>query len=108
MFYNATFRYKKSEQPTRDANGFLTDSQTASEYVAGTLCQAERNAPAKHIIGTDGQEFVYTYEVFLPRNYGGVLAIGDTMELTIDNTHVVELPIVGIDVTDRKTLVVWL
>ena len=107
MFYNAAFRYKKSAQPTRDANGFLTDSQQ-NEYVDGVLCQAERNAPAKHIIGTDGQEFVYTYEVFLPRNYGEVLAIGDTMELTIDETHVVELPIVGIDITDRKTLVVWL
>lgn len=107
MFYNATFRYKKSAQPTRDANGLLTDSQP-SEYVDGALCQAERNAPAKHLIGTDGQEFVYSYEVFLPREYGEVLAIGDTMELTIDNTHVVEMPIVGIDVTDRKTLVVWL
>lgn len=107
MFYNATFRYKKSAQPTRDANGFLTDSQP-SEYVDGALCQAERNAPAKHLIGTDGQKFVYSYEVFLPREYGEVLAIGDTMELTIDKTHIVELPIVGIDVTDRKTLVVWL
>lgn len=107
MFYNATFRYKKSAQPTRDANGFLTDSQP-SEYVDGALCQAERNAPAKHLIGTDGQEFVYSYEVFLPREYGEVLAIGDTMELTIDKTHIVELPIVGIDVTDRKTLVIWL
>ena len=107
MFYNATFRYKKSAQPTRDANGFLTDSPSG-EYVDGVFCQAERNVPAKHFIGTDGQEFVYTYEVFLPRNYGEVLAIGDTLELTIDNTHTVELPIVGIDVTDRKTLVVWL
>ena len=53
MFYNATFRYKKSAQPTRDANGFLTDSPSG-EYVDGVFCQAERNVPAKHFIGTDG------------------------------------------------------
>lgn len=107
MFYNATFRYRKSAQPTRDANGFLTDSP-AGEFVDGALCQAERVVPAKHLIGTDGQEFVYSYEVFMPRSYSGTLEIGDMIELTFDTGHVVTSPIVGIDITDKKTLVVWL
>ncbi|MBQ6070013.1 MAG: hypothetical protein IJK84_10970 [Bacteroidales bacterium] len=107
MFYNATFRYKKSAQPARDANGFLTDSP-ASEYVDGALCQAERVVPARHLIGTDGQEFAYSYEVFMPRNYSSVLEIGDTLELTFDTGHTATAPIVGIDITNKKTLVVWL
>lgn len=107
MFYNATFRYKKSAQPTRDANGFLTDSP-ASEYVDGALCQAERVVPARHLIGTDGQEFAYSYEVFMPRNYSSVLEIGDTLELAFDTGHTATAPIVGLDITNKKTLVVWL
>jgi len=51
---------------------------------------------------------VYSYEVFLPLYYERVLEIGDTLELTINGTHTVALPIVGIDVTDRHALVVWL
>ena len=70
--------------------------------------QAERVVPARHLIGTDGQEFAYSYEVFMPRNYSSVLEIGDTLELTFDTGHTATAPIVGIDITNKKTLVVWL
>lgn len=107
MFYNATFRYRKSVQPERDSNGFLTDSQE-DDFVSGTLCQVEQSDKAKHIIGTDGQEFACSYEVYLPTNYGTLLEVGDTMEVRLTNGTIIEKPILGTDVTDKKKLAVWL
>lgn len=106
MRWNAQFRYSKSESTKRDENGFLTTAGS-DRFVTGSLCQVERNAPAKHFIGTDGQEFTYTYEVFMQKEYGTTLAIGDTLELTLIDGTVIVKPIVGIDNTDNKTLAVW-
>lgn len=107
MRWNATFQYQKSSSVTRDANGFLVDS-TPSGLVPGTICQVERNAPAQHRIGTDGQEFVYDYELFTIPKYGNVLEIGDTMEVRFNDGTTFTKKILGIDITDKKVLAVWL
>lgn len=107
MRWNATFRYRKNPTQRRDANGFLIDA-SASPFVDGSLCQVERNAPAKHFVGTDGQEFVYDYNVYLPKEFCAVVGIGDVLEITLDDGTVIEKSIIGVDITDKKTCAVWL
>ncbi|MBR3830982.1 MAG: hypothetical protein IKJ52_06995 [Muribaculaceae bacterium] len=106
MKWNASFLYQKSSSTNRDENGFLFQSGN-EEFCVGGLCQVERNAPAKHIIGTDGQEFVYDYVVYTSVSYKNVLEIGDTLEIRFHNGNIVNKKIIGIDTTDRKVLAIW-
>ena len=106
MRWNATFRYRKAATPARNADGFLTEP-TASEYVYGDYCQCERSAPAQHKIGTDGQEFDYSYTIYIIPKYGAVLAVGDTIEVRLNDGTTFEKNILGTDITDRKILAVW-
>jgi len=107
MRWNATFRYQKASAPTRDENGFLTAASPAS-FVPGTICQVERSAPAQHRIGTDGNEFVYDYTLYTIPKYGSVLAIGDNIEVRFNDGNTFAKTILGIDITDKKVLAVWL
>lgn len=106
MGWNASFLYKKSSKSERDQNGFLISSEDG-DFIIGTLCQAERNAPAKHIIGSDGQEFVYDYVVYTSTDYSDKLEIGDILEIRFYNGNIVRKKIIGIDTTDRKVLAIW-
>lgn len=106
MRWNATFRYRKAATPTRNANGFLIES-TPSSYVVGTICQVERSAPAQHKIGTDGQEFDYTYTIYTIPKYGSLLTVGDTIEIRLNDGTTFEKTILGTDITDKRTLALW-
>ena len=106
MRWNATFRHQKASTPTRDANGLLT-KPTASGFVPGTICQVERNAPAQHLIGTDGQEFAYSYTMYTLPKYGSVLEVGDTLEVRFNDGTTFQKTILGTDITDKKVLAVW-
>ena len=106
MHWNATFRYRKAATTTRNADGFLTETN-AGEYVVGSICQAERSAPAQHKIGTDGQQFDYSYTIYIMPKYGAVLAVGDTIEIRLNDGTTFEKTILGTDITDRKILAVW-
>lgn len=107
MRWNATFRYQKASTPTRNENGFLTDTATTG-FEVGTICQVERNAPAQHRIGADGQEFVYDYTLYTIPKYGAVLSIGDTVEVRFNDGQTFTKKILGTDITDKKVLAVWL
>ena len=106
MRWNATFRYRKASTPTRNADGLLT-KPTASGFELGTICQVERSAPAQHQIGTDGQEFVYSYTMYTLPKYGRVLGIGDTLEIRLNDGTTFQKTILGTDITDKKVLAVW-
>lgn len=64
---NGTFRYTALPlEATRDeATGFYTDDD-APVWVKGCECQVEKFIPAKQRLGTDGQMYSYTFDVFLP------------------------------------------
>lgn len=106
MRWNATFRYQKASTPTRDTNGLLINP-TSSDFVMGTICQVERNAPAQHRIGADGQEFVYDYVMYTIPKYGNVISVGDTLEIRLNNGNTFTKTILGTDITDKKVLAVW-
>ena len=106
MRWNATFRYQKTSAPTRNADGFLIDAATTG-FELGTICQVERNAPAQHRIGTDGQEFVYDYTIYTLPKYGALLTIGDTLEVRFVDGNTFVKKIVGTDTTDKKVLAIW-
>lgn len=106
MRWNATFRYRKAATTARDNNGFLTQA-APSEYVDGSICQIDRDAPAQHKIGEDGQEFVYSYTVYMTPKYGSEIAIGDTLEVRLNDGTLITKTVLGTDITDKKTLAVW-
>lgn len=107
MRWNAQFRYSKTRSTTRDTNGCLVTT-AGSEFVAGSYCQVERNAPAKHIIGTDGQEFMYNYSIYMDVSYKSILDIGDEIEINFFDGSTDTLKIIGTDVSDKKVFVIWL
>lgn len=106
MFINASFSYRKATSVTRDENGFAV-RPTNGELIAGTLCQLERETPAKQNIGADGQEFVYEYTCYVPIQYWNRIEIGDTM-IVVCHGKTVERTVKGTDDTDRRILKVCL
>lgn len=106
MRWNATFRYRKATTSQRDSNGFLTQP-VAAPFVDGGLCQVERNAPAQHRIATDGQEFVYTYQIFVPVSFATKIAIGDTLQISMQSGEVFSSAVLGTDTTNKKHLAIW-
>ena len=82
---NGTFRYTVlSLEATRDeATGFFTDDD-APVWENGCECQVEKFIPAKQRIGTDGQMYSYTYDVFIPPYFVGNLSIGARVEVTVE------------------------
>lgn len=64
---NGTFRYTALKEGQRDPKtGFITAG--ASEWLDGCECQIDKSIPAKKVIGTDGQIYTYTYDVFIPKH----------------------------------------
>ena len=82
---NGTFRYTALPlEATRDeATGFYTDDD-APVWVKGCECQVEKFIPAKQRLGTDGQMYSYTFDVFLPSYFEGDLSIGARVEVTLE------------------------
>lgn len=62
---NGTFRYTALplEATRNEATGFYTDDD-APVWVKGCECQVEKFIPAKQRLGTDGQMYSYTFDVF--------------------------------------------
>ena len=92
---------------TRDeATGFYTDDD-APVWVKGCECQVEKFIPAKQRLGTDGQMYSYTFDVFLPSYFEGDLSIGARVEVTLERGGVDEFTISGIDDTNPKYIEIW-
>lgn len=58
-------------------------------------------------LGTDGQMYSYTFDVFLPSYFEGDLSIGARVEVTLERGGVDEFTISGIDDTNPKYIEIW-
>ena len=67
----------------------------------------EKFIPAKQRLGTDGQMYSYTFDVFLPSYFEGDLSIGARVEVTLERGGVDEFTISGIDDTNPKYIEIW-
>lgn len=85
---------------------FYTDDD-APVWVKGCECQVEKFIPAKQRLGTDGQMYSYTFDVFLPSYFEGDLSIGARVEVTLERGGVDEFTISGIDDTNPKYIEIW-
>ena len=105
---NGTFRYTALplEATRNEATGFYTDDD-APVWVKGCECQVEKFIPAKQRLGTDGQMYSYTFDVFLPSYFEGDLSIGARVEVTLERGGVDEFTISGIDDTNPKYIEIW-
>ena len=66
MRCNGTFRYTALAGGEKDEDtGFITGSEPIWEE--GMECQIDKSIPAKQVVGTDGQIYAYTYDVFIPK-----------------------------------------
>ena len=103
---NGTFRYTALKEGQRDPKtGFITAG--ASEWLDGWECQIDKSIPAKKVIGTDGQIYTYTYDVFIPKHFNGVLVVGAQFQITSEEGVTDEFTIQGIDDMNRKYIEVW-
>lgn len=108
MKYNGSFNYcNVGEVSTDPATGFAIQSDTAT-FERGCECQIDISIPAKHYIGTDGQEYTYTYDVFIPKYFRGEISVGATIQLlSADGTVIDEFKAQGVDTLNRKYIEVW-
>ena len=103
---NGTFRYTALKEGQRDPKtGFITAG--ASEWLDGCECQIDKSIPAKKVIGTDGQIYTYTYDVFIHKHFNGVLVVGAQFQITSEEGVTDEFTIQGIDDMNRKYIEVW-
>lgn len=103
---NGTFRYTALKEGQRDPKtGFITAG--ASEWLDGCECQIDKSIPAKKVIGTDGQIYTYTYDVFIPKHFNGFLVVGAQFQITSEEGVTDEFTIQGIDDMNRKYIEVW-
>lgn len=107
--YNGSFRYKAVQDAQLDeATGFYNpQADSSDEWIPGCECQIDKHIPAKQVIGTDGQMFSYTYDVFIPKHFKGDLSITTEMQLIGEDGSVEEFAIQGIDNMNRKYIEVW-
>lgn len=108
MKYNGSFDYwSGGEVFTDPTTGFVHQSDTATEH-EGCECQIDISIPAKHFKGTDGQEYTYTYDVFIPKYFRGEIGVGDTIRLyNAEGNRIAEFKAQGVDTLNRKYIEVW-
>lgn len=108
MKFNGSFNYRHVGEVEKDPDtGFISTVQE-NKFERGCECQIDFNIPAKQIIGTDGQVFTYTFDVFIPKYFTGELSIGDKIQLIYGNGNVIdEFTIKGIDTINRKVIEIW-
>lgn len=108
MRYNGKFQYKQISQAAMDPETGLYSSEGETEWQPGCECQIDNVVPAKHFIGTDGQEYTYNYNVFIPKYFDvSKLAIGTPIKVIGENGFEDEFEIQSIDPLNRKYIELW-
>ena len=103
---NGTFKYKAVQSEQRDESGFHIQPDS-TEWLNGCECQIETYVPAKQKTGADGQVFTYTYDVFIPKHFKGVLELTAQMQLISEDGNMDEITVLGVDNFNRKYIEVW-
>lgn len=108
MRINGTFKYSSpaTEHKRDEKTGFI-QSQSTDVWSDGCECQVDKSVPAKQIIGSDGQVFAYTYDVFIPPFFNGNLCIGTRVEVKFERGGTDTFTIIGIDDTNPKYIEIW-
>lgn len=107
MRINGTFCYKGFGETGKDpVTGFVVGNKVP-EWKDGGLCQIDKSVPAQQKIGTDGQAYAYTYDVFIPKCLDVGLAIGMDMLVTGEDGTSDVFTIRGIDNMNRKYIEIW-
>ncbi|MCM1220399.1 MAG: hypothetical protein NC548_38535 [Lachnospiraceae bacterium] len=108
MKFNGSFNYKQAGDAQVDPTTGFYDNGDDTAFVKGCECQIDVSIPAKTMIGTDGQTYAYTYDVFIPKYFRGELAKGDTIQLVgADGREIDTITIMGVDTLNRKYIEVW-
>lgn len=108
MRTNGTFEYKPvGSVQTDPTTGFVIPNDNSTAFLQGCECQIDKSIPAKQVVGTDGQTYAYTYDVFIPKYFNGELAIGCTVRVTSESGTTDEFSVLGIDDMNRKYIEVW-
>lgn len=108
MKYNGSFDYwHGGEVFTDPTTGFTVQGETVA-FEEGCECQIDISIPAKHYIGTDGQEYTYQYDIFIPKYFRSEISVGDTVRLYgADGAVIAEFKAQGIDTLNRKYIEIW-
>ena len=104
---NGTFNYLSAKEAQTDPETGFYFASGNSEWAKGCECLIEKSIPARQIIGSDGQTYAYTYDVFIPRHFRGELAIGTKVQVISENGVTDEFTIQGVDNLNRKYIEVW-
>lgn len=104
---NGTFNYMVIQESQRNAETGFYSGGESSGFLTGCECQIDKSIPAKQVIGTDGQTYTYTYDVFIPKYFKGELSVGAKVQLIMEDGAVDEFTIQGIDNCNRKYIELW-
>lgn len=108
MRYNGSFNYSKCGAVDTDPTTGFPVQGAEMPLERGCECQIDISIPARHYVGTDGQEYTYTYDVFIPKYFRGEISVGDRIQLLgADGTVIDEFKAQGVDTLNRKHIEVW-
>lgn len=103
--YNATFKYRLTDKVRQNDDGFWGSSDN-NTWISGGYCYLEKHIPAKEVKGIDGTLSVYTYEIFLPKEFKVRLTAGSQLVITSNGCDQ-EVVVAGVDDTGKKHIVIW-
>jgi hypothetical protein len=105
--YNGTFKWKPIGTAQKDPVTGFPVADSGSDWQDGCECQIDKGFPAIVKRGTDGQEYGYNYDVFIPKIADAPFAVGMTVQLTDELGEVSEVTIQGVDVLNRRYTEIW-
>ncbi len=102
MKINGKFRYKTFGAVRDNVTGFITNDNASHPWIEGCECQLDRIIPSKHHVGTDGQEYSYSYDMYIPAYYDDQhISIGTEIEVTRHDGSVETFTVGSIDKTPK-------
>lgn len=108
MRFNGTFRYKPVvDETTIDTTTGFPIEEASVAFVEGCECQIDISIPARNVVGTDGQKYAYSYDVFIPKYFSGDVVVGSEVQVTFFDGRIETFYCQGIDNTNRKYIELW-
>lgn len=104
---NGKFQYQSLQGIQRDPVTGYPVAGSEAAWEDGMECQIDKGFPAVVKRGTDGQEYSYTFDVFISKYCKVALTVGMKIKLTYEDGTEDVFSIQGVDSLNRRYVEIW-
>lgn len=104
---NGKFQYQPIQAIQRDTETGYPVSLSEVPWEDGMECQVDKGFPAVVKTGTDGQNYGYTYDVFISKFCKVEFAVGMKVKVILENGEENIFTIQGVDSLNRRYTEIW-